>query len=222
MTGFSFRQILQYQGLFVQGMEITLLLAGIAAFFSVLLGVLGAVGVRWGPRPLRWIIRIYVELIRNTPGLIQLFIVFFVLPSFGLRLPPLQAAAIAFSIYFGAYAIEIIRAGLDSIPHSQIEAGQCLGITRWQIFRHVIFMPALRNIYPSFTSQLVLLFLGTSIASQISAEELFYMGSFVESRTYRSFEVYAVVCAIYFAMVIAFKALFAVIGLAAFRWPIRR
>lgn len=216
---FSLRQILQYQDLFLQGVWQTVILACIALFFGVIIGLLGAITVRWGPRPLQIFIRAYVEVIRNTPGLIQLFIVFFVLPMINLRLPPFQAAAIAFSIYFGAYAVEIIRAGLDSIPRSQIEAGQCLGISRWHVFRYVIFMPALRNIYPAFTSQIVLLLLGTSIASQISAEELFYMGSFVESRTYRSFEVYALICAIYLFMVLVLKAFFAIGGKLLFRWP---
>jgi polar amino acid transport system permease protein len=219
MTGFNLSQILHYQDLFLSGVLMTALLSCIAMFFGSIIGVLGAVGVRWGPRPVQYVLRAYVEVIRNTPGLIQLFIVFFVLPSFELRLPPFHAAAIAFSIYFGAYAIEIIRAGLDSIPRSQIEAGQCLGITRWEVFRHVICMPALRNIYPAFTSQIVLLVLGTSIASQISAEELFYMGSFVESRTYRSFEVYTFVCAIYLVMVLILKTVFAAGGRILFRWP---
>jgi polar amino acid transport system permease protein len=219
MGGFNLSQIMQYQDLFLQGLVVTALLTGISLFFGAIIGVAGAVGAKWGPRPLQYGLRAYVELIRNTPGLIQLFIVFFVLPIFGLRLPAFHAASIAFSIYFGAYAIEIVRAGLDSIPRSQLEAGQCLGITRWQVFRHVIFMPALRTIYPSFTSQIVLLLLGTSIASQISAEELFYMGSFVESRTYRSFEVYAFVCAIYLAMVLIMKTLFAAGGHLLFRWP---
>lgn len=218
----NFQQLWRYQDRFVEGAILTAVLTGVAAVAGTLIGVLGAVLVRNGPRPVRWLIRSYIEVIRNTPSLIQIFLIFFVLPAFGLKLPPFEAASVALSIYFGAYAIEIIRSGLDSIPRSQIEAGACLGLSRWEVFRHIVLAPALRNIYPAFTSQFVLLLLGTSIASQISAEELFHTASFVESRTYRSFEVYAVVCAIYFALAMAFKTAFAIVGRLAFRWPTRR
>lgn len=218
----NFQQLWRYQDQFVEGALITLALTVIAAAAGLAIGVAGASGMRGGPRPVRFALRGYIEIFRNTPSLIQIFLIFFVLPSFGLKLPAFEAAAVALSLYFGAYAIEIVRAGLDSIPRSQVEAGQCLGLTRWQVFRHIVLPPAMRNVYPAFTSQFVLLLLGTSLASQVAAGELFHAASFIESRTYRSFEVYAVVCAIYFAMVIAFKALFAGIGLAAFRWPVRR
>lgn len=218
----NFQQLWRYQDRFVEGVVLTITLTGISAVAGTLIGLLGAMLIRSGPRPVRWLIRSYIEIIRNTPSLIQIFLIFFVLPAFGMKLPPFEAASVALSIYFGAYAIEIIRSGLDTIPRSQIEAGACLGLSRWEVFRHIVLAPALRNIYPAFTSQFVLLLLGTSIASQISAEELFHTASFIESRTYRSFEVYAVVCAIYFALVMAFKAAFAIVGRLAFRWPTRR
>ncbi|MBA1154596.1 ABC transporter permease subunit [Microvirga mediterraneensis] len=218
----NFQQLWRYQDRFAEGVVLTITLTGISAVAGTLIGLLGAMLIRSGPRPVRWLIRSYIEIIRNTPSLIQIFLIFFVLPAFGIKLPPFEAASVALSIYFGAYAIEIIRSGLDTIPRSQIEAGACLGLSRWEVFRHIVLAPALRNIYPAFTSQFVLLLLGTSIASQISAEELFHTASFIESRTYRSFEVYAVVCAIYFALVIAFKVAFAIVGRLAFRWPTRR
>ncbi|MBD3847635.1 amino acid ABC transporter permease [Bosea sp. SSUT16] len=218
----NFQQLWRYQDQFIEGALITLALTLIAAVVGLAIGVAGAALLRGGSKPVRLAIRSYIEIFRNTPSLIQIFLIFFVLPAAGLKLPAFEAAAVALSLYFGAYAIEIVRAGLDSIPKSQVEAGQCLGLTRWEVFRHIVLPPALRNVYPAFTSQFVLLLLGTSLASQVAAGELFHAASFIESRTYRSFEVYAVVCAIYFAMVIAFKALFAVIGLAAFRWPVRR
>ncbi|MEZ0167527.1 amino acid ABC transporter permease [Microvirga sp. TS319] len=218
----NFQQLWRYQDRFIEGVVLTVTLTGIAAVAGTLIGLLGAVLVRSGPRPVRWLIQSYIEVIRNTPSLIQIFLMFFVLPASGLKLPPFEAASVALSIYFGAYAIEIIRSGLDTIPRSQIEAGACLGLSRWEVFRHIVLAPALRNIYPAFTSQFVLLLLGTSIASQISAEELFHTASFVESRTYRSFEVYTVVCAIYFILAMAFKGMFAVVGRLAFRWPTRR
>lgn len=98
----------------------------------------------------------------------------------------------------------------------------CIGLTHFQVMRYVILPPALRNIYPSITSQFILLLLGTSIASQISVDELFHVAGIVDSRTYRSFEVYALICAIYLALSLSFKLLFAVLGHLMFRWPVRR
>ncbi|WP_225769035.1 amino acid ABC transporter permease [Inquilinus sp. Marseille-Q2685] len=222
MDRLNFRPLWRYEDQLLDGALMTLLLTGIAAAAGLAIGVAGALALRHSPRPLRLLVRAYVELIRNTPALIQLFLIFFVLPGLGLKLPPFEAAAVALSLYFGAYATEIVRSGLDSIHRSQVEAASCLGLTRWQVFRHVVLPPALRNVYPSITSQFVLLLLGSSLASQVSAEELFHTAGFVESRSFRSFEVYAVVCVLYLAMVAAFKALFAAVGRLAFRWPVRR
>lgn len=222
MPQLNFRPIWRYDADLVHGVLITLLLTVAATIIGLLIGITGAVLIRNGPKPVRLLIRTYIEVIRNTPVLLQIFIIFFVLPSIGLKLSPVVASIVALSIYFGAYSVEIIRSGLDSIPRSQLEAGVCLGLTRWQVLTRVVLPPALRNIYPSMTSQFVLLLLGTSIASQVSADELFHVAGFIDSRTYRSFEVYTLACALYFALVILFKIAFALLGRAVFRWPTRR
>jgi polar amino acid transport system permease protein len=222
MNRLNFSQLWRYDDVFLHGVLVTLLLTLIATVAGLLIGALCASAAQSRFAALRLAVRAYVEIIRNTPTLIQIFLIFFVLPFAGLRLPPVYAAATALSIYFGAHATEILRSGLASIPRSQLEAGQCLGLTRWEVFRHVILPPALRNVFPSLTSQIVLLFLGTSLASQVSAEELFHAAGFVESRTYRSFEVYAVVCAIYLALVLLLKGAFFAVERLAFRWPTGR
>lgn len=222
MQSLNFNQLWRYQDHLIEGLITTLQLTAISTVVGVAIGVLGAMVLRYGAAPFRAAVAGYVGLFRNTPSLIQLFVVFFVLPDLGLKLPAFVAAAVALSLYFGAYATEIVRAGLDSVPRSQVEAGQCLGLTRWQVYRHVIMPPALYNVLPSFSSQFALLLLGTSLASQISVEDLFHAGSFIESRTYRSFEVYAVICAIYLALVLVSKAVFALLGRLAFNWPTRR
>jgi len=218
----NFYPLWRYQEPFLHGIATTLWLTLIATAAGILIGLAGAVCANHRCAAVRWAVRTYVEAIRNTPALIQIFLIFFVLPHSGLRLPPFEAAAVALSLYMGAYATEILRSGLASIPQSQIEAGLCLGLTRFQVFRTVIFLPALRNIYPSLTSQVILILLGSSLASQVSVDELFHTAAFVESRTYRSFEVYALVCALYFAMVLGLRTLFALLGWLAFRWPTRR
>ena len=218
----NFNQLWRYQDQFLHGIQVTLTLTLIATVAGMVIGLAGATLSNTRFAPLRLFIRTYVELIRNTPALIQIFLIFFVLPYAGLRLPPFEAASVALSLYMGAYAVEIFRSGLGSIPKSQIEAGQCLGLTQFQVFRHVILPPALRNVYPSLSSQIILILLGSSLASQVSADELFHTAAFVESRTYRSFEVYALVCVIYFAMVLALRLIFAGVERLAFRWPTRR
>jgi polar amino acid transport system permease protein len=144
------------------------------------------------------------------------------LPSLGLRLDPNQAALLALVVNFGAYGTEIIRAGIESIDHGQIEAGRALGLRPLQIFRHVIMKPALRTVYPSLTSQFIYLMLTSSVVSVISANDLAAAGNDLQSQTFASFEVYLVVTAIYLAMSIGFSMLFALIGQAAFKYPLSR
>ena len=145
----------------------------------------------------------------STPLIVQLFLIFFGLPSAGVKLDADTAAMVALSINLGAYTIEIVRAGLEAIPKSQIEAGQSLGLSPFQIFRYVIIFPALRLMFPALASQFILLMLATSVVSQISAQDLFHTASIVQSRTFRDFEVYIVVAAVYLALALIFRLLFA-------------
>src|SRR3546814_7134747 len=116
-----------------------------------------------GVRPLRWLINTYIELIRNTPFLVQLFFFYFALPAAGVRWSAYTAALVAMVVNLGAYATEIVRAGIESIPKGQIEAGLALNLSRIDIFRFVILKPALRAIYPALTSQFILLMLASSV-----------------------------------------------------------
>jgi len=126
-------------------------------------------------------------------------------------------ATIGLAINLGAYTAEILRAGIESIPRSQVEAGIALGLTRSQIFRHVVLIPTIRNVYPSLTSQFILLMLATSVASQIAAPELFYAGSIIQSRTYRDFEVYTVIAVVYLALALLLRLLLALGSRLLFR-----
>jgi polar amino acid transport system permease protein len=222
MQALNFQQVWRYKEQLLNGVQTTVELTAVAVAAGLVIGLAGALLSRHGSRGARLAVRSYVEVFRNTPSLIQLFVVFFILPGIGLKFPPFIAAAVALSLYFGGYAVEILRAGLESVPRSQIEAGHCLGLSSWQVYRHIVLAPALRAIYPALGTQLVMLLLGTSLASQVSAEDLFHAGSFIESRTYRSFEVYAVICGIYFLLVLATKLLLALGGRLAFTWPVRR
>jgi polar amino acid transport system permease protein len=160
-----------------------------------------------GARPIRMAIAAYVELIRNTPFLIQLFIIYFSLPALGIRLDAITAALLGMSLNFSGYATEIVRSGIEAVPRSQIEAGHSLGFTRLQIFRHVIAFPALRAVYPALASQFVLLMLGSSIVSAISAEELTAVTNTLQSMTFRAFEFYFVATGFYLLMALGARLL---------------
>ncbi|NET10695.1 MAG: amino acid ABC transporter permease, partial [Symploca sp. SIO2B6] len=147
----------------------------------------------------------YVEAIRNTPFLVQLLFIFFGISSLGPRLGSDQAALLALVINFGAYTTEIIRAGIEGIDPNQIEAGLSLGLNRLQVFRHVVLKPAIASIYPALISQIVLLMLLSSVVSQISTEELTFVGNFLRSRTFRDFEIYGAIALIYVALTFSFK-----------------
>jgi len=180
------------------------------------IGALGAAARVYGRPWLGALVAGYVEVIRNTPLLVQLFIVFFGLPSLGVRLDAMTAAFIALSVNLGAYSTEIIRAGLEAVPRAQIEAGYSLGLSRLQVFRYVVLMPALQVMYPALASQFILLMLATSIVSQISAPDLFHTASIIQSRTFRDFEIYAVIAGVYLALALAFKLFFVAIEHFAF------
>ena len=213
---FNFRDVFNNFDVLLAGVGLTLELSAITMVLGLVLGVVMALLKTWGPRPLRWLASAYVEVIRNTPLLVQLFIVFFGLPSLGLRLTAGQAAVITLTINLGAYTTEIVRAGIEAIHKSQIEAGLSLGLSRLQVFRHVVLFPALRVIYPALASQFILLLLATSIVSLIAAKDLFHMAAFLESRTFRSFEIYLVVTGLYLVLALFFRLLFAGIYRLAF------
>jgi polar amino acid transport system permease protein len=169
-----------------------------------------------GPRPVRAAISGYVEFIRNTPFLVQLFIIYFSLPAIGIRFDATMAALIGMSVNFSGYATEIIRSGIEAVPRSQIEAGHSLGLSRLQIFRHIVVFPALRIVYPALASQFVLMMLGSSIVAAISAEELTAVTNSLQSTTFRSFEFYFVATAMYLLMAIGARLLLHAIYWAIF------
>lgn len=208
---FIFSSVLRFQDEILSGVVLTLQLSVLAMLIGLLIGVAGAV-MSGAPQPwLRTPVRAYVELIRNTPLLVQLFIVFFGLPTVGIRLNANEAALVALSINLGAYSIEIIRAGIESLPKSQIEAGRALGLTALQTFRYVVLYQAVKAVYPALASQFVLLMLATSIVSAIGATELFHQAAFIESRTYRSFEIYTLITLSYLLLTVGFRGFFSFI-----------
>lgn len=190
---FDFASVLEHWPLLLQGAWLTIQLSFCGTVLGFVIGTACAIGRR---SRLAWLARVcgvYVEVIRNTPFLMQIFIVYFGFSSLGLKVPAFMAALVALVINIGAYSAEIMRAGFDSIHSGQIEAAECLALSKAQIYWHVILRPAMERVYPALTSQFVLLMLSSSITSQISAEELTAVANRIQSETYRSFETYAVV-----------------------------
>ena len=171
--------------------------------------------------PVRWTVIVFLELIRNTPFLVQIYFVFFALPLVGIRLDPTPTAIIALGVNGGAYAIEILRGGVQAIDKGQIEAGHALGLSKLQVFRLIVFKPALRAVFPSLASQFILLTLTTSIASAISAYELTSVAQRIESDSFRSFEVYGTVTFLYLAMSTALLMGMSAIAQRMFSYPVK-
>jgi polar amino acid transport system permease protein len=208
---FKFGALLRYQDEIVQGVLLTLQLSIVTMICGLVIGLVVAMAAGSPLKALRVPARIYVEAIRNTPLLVQLFIVFFGFPSIGIRLDANTAALIALSINMGAYGAEILRAGFESVRRSQIEAGRSLGLTAGQTFRHVVLFQAVKAIYPALASQFVLIMLATCVVSSIGVAELFHQAAFIDSRTYRSFEAYTLITLAYLILTLGFRAFFSAV-----------
>jgi polar amino acid transport system permease protein len=219
---FQFADVFAAWPLLVRGTWITVQLSLTATLLGLVVAILCAWGKTWGPAPLRAVINAYIELIRNTPFLVQLFFFFFALPAIGLRWSPYTAALTAMVVNLGAYATEIIRAGIQSIPKGQVEAGLALSLRPHQVFRYIILKPALRAIFPALTSQFILLMLSSAVVSVISAEDLTSVAANLQSQTFRSFEIYIVVTLIYLALALSFSAMFRLIQQRLLSYPDRR
>jgi polar amino acid transport system permease protein len=208
---FRFTPVIARIDQLLDGLATTLWLSAAAIALGFLVGLAGALASGSRSRVLRGAVLAYVEAIRNTPLLAQLFFIYFGLPALGLRLEALTAALITLAINLGAYSSEIVRAGIAAVPLGQRDAGAALGLTRWQIMRLIVLKPALKIVFPALASQFTLLMLATSILSQIGVTELFHMASLIDTTTYRSFEVYAVTCGFYLATALAFRLFFAIV-----------
>eukprot|EP01037_Dinobryon_pediforme_P026071 gene26071-28464_t len=212
---FDFLATFDYTDVLVKGILTTIELIAVGGVIGIAVGIFGAWARTQGPRWLKPIVSAYVEVIRNTPFLVQLFFIFFGLPGIGVQISELHAAILAMVINLGAYSTEIIRAGVAATARGQIEAGLSLSMTHLQVFRHIILRPALQKI--------VIVMLGSSVCSQIAVEELSFAANFIQSRNFRAFEAYFVSTLIYLAMAILLRQLLRYIGMIGFSlWDILR
>jgi len=204
---FDFGAVLVDWRLLAKGVAWTIGLTAIATVIGMAVGVACAWARANGPPWLRWVAGSYVELIRNTPFIVQLFFIFFGLPAAGVKLSPETASIIAMVMNLGAYATEIIRAGIEATPKGQIEAAVSLALNKVQVFTRVVLPPALKKVWPAMVSQIIIVMLGSAVCGQISTEELSYAANLIQSRNFRAFESFIIATLIYLALAVALRRL---------------
>jgi len=207
MIELDFPAVLVEWPLLLRGLAMTAGLTALAALIGLAIGVGCAWARAFGPAWLRWIVATYVELIRNTPFIVQLFFIFFGLPSLSVRLTPELASVLAMVINLGAYATEIVRAGIEATPHGQIEAARSLAMSEAQVFLRVVLPPALSRVWPATVSQIIIVMLGSAVCGQIATQELSYYANLIQSRNFRAFEAYIVATLVYLAFAIVLRSL---------------
>ncbi|MBF0817909.1 amino acid ABC transporter permease [Streptococcus acidominimus] len=187
----SFSQIL------IPGLLVTIPLTILSFVFGLVIAVLTAL-VQIARIPvLRQLARFYIWLIRGTPLLVQLYVIFYGLPSLGLVLDAFPSAIFVFSVNTGAYAAETIRASIESVPKGQLEAGYCVGMTFSQTMRRIVLPQAFRVAFPPLSNSLISLVKDTSLAANITVLEMFMATQQIAARTYEPFALYCEVGLIY-------------------------
>ena len=181
----------------IPGLTVTIPLTAISFAIAMVIAIAVALVQFAGIRGLRQLARFYIWVVRGTPLLVQLFIVFYGLPNAGIRLDPLPAAIIVFSINEGAYCAETIRAALESVPSGQMEAGQCVGMSYMQIIRRIVLPQAMRTAFPTLANSLIAMVKDTSLAANITVTEMFMVTRRIVARTYEPLILYIEVGLIY-------------------------
>lgn len=205
MIVLDFAPVLAEWPLLARGVATTVVLTAVAAVLGLSLGIGAAWARLHGSAPLKALAGGYVEAIRNTPFIVQLFFVFFGLPSLGVKLSPEMASVVAMVINLGAYSCEIVRAGLNATPRGQIEAARALAMSEAQVFTRVVLPPALARVWPSIVGQIVIVMLGSAVCGQIATQELSYAANLIHSRNFRAFEATFVAMGLYLALAVALR-----------------
>ena len=187
--------------LLLAGAGITVEITALSVGFGLLIGSMIGVARLCTVKPLRYLANVYVDFIRGTPLLVQIFLVYFALPGLiGERVDPFFAAIAACSINSGAYVAEIFRAGIQSIDQGQMEAGRSLGMSWAQTMRYIIMPQAFKRIIPPLGNEFIAMLKDSSLVSVIGFEELTRRGQLIIARTYASLEIWLAVAIIYLIM----------------------
>ncbi len=192
----------------IEGVQLTLILTVISIIAGTTIAIFLALGKTYGPKYVKWPIIVFIEIIRGTPLLAQLFILYFGLPPYGINLSGFMVAFIGFTINCSAYTAEYLRGSIMSIESNQLRVAQSLGMTKWQGIFNVILPQALRRVVPSWTNEFIYLLKYTSLAYMIGTHELMTQAKFFASRNYEFFKVYLIVALFYLVIVVFFTQIF--------------
>ena len=214
---FQYGQVLGYLPYLLAGAWITLQIAFLAFLGGMLIGLFGALAKTSGGPVSRTVAQTYVTFFTNTPQLVQIFFIFFALPEFGIRLSSYEAVLLGMTLNAGAYLTEIQRAGFASVRRSEIEAAETLGMSRAQIVRYVIVPHIMKVLFPPLSSHYIVMTLGTSMGAFFGLEELTGRAFNIESRTFRSLEIFSIVAGVYLVLNVVASAVLIVIGRVGFR-----
>ena len=208
-AAYSFEWSAVWQGLpyLLRGTGLTIVISGVAMVLAAVLGLALAVATQVGGTAARRAVNAYVEAFRNTPLLIQIFVVYFGLPQIGLRLSPFLSGLSALVLYAAAYNAEIFRAGLEAVPKGQHEAALSCGLGRAQALRWVIVPQAVRIAFPSLGNNLVSLVKNSSLVSTIGMVELMFVANDISFNNFRTFEIYGATAVLYVLLVLALTRL---------------
>ena len=210
MFDFRFYEIyrsLEYMNLLFDGILISSSLTITSGILGFIIAFILAVSIYWKIKPLNYISICWIDFIRNTPLIVQLFFVTFGLPLIFKYVWPFWAhALLALTINFTGYFGEILRSGFNSIPNSQLEAAHSLNLDKLTVFRKIVLPHTLIKMFPSLSSQFIFIFLTTGIISEIGVNDLTHAGLYIDSRTFRTFEIFIVLSILYVALSLTFKA----------------
>ncbi|HBC69598.1 MAG: amino acid ABC transporter permease [Duodenibacillus sp.] len=204
--------ILNSLPLLIRGAGVTLEITALAVGLGLVLGLIAALAQLSNFSPLKWLAKIYVDFIRGTPLLVQIFIIYFALPAIlGRRIDPFVAAVAACSINSGAYIAEIFRAGIQSIEIGQMRAGLSLGMNWSQTMRYIILPQAFKRIIPPLGNEFIAMLKDSSLVSVIGFEELTRSGQLIIAETYGSLEIWTAVAMLYLLMTLTITQLIALL-----------
>jgi len=209
LTAYGFEWVAIARGLpyLLEGAGLTVVISSVAMVLALVLG-LALAAISQAPGPVaRRLVAAYVEVFRNTPLLIQIFIVYFGLPQLGVTLSPFLSGLAALVLYAAAYNTEIFRAGLEAVPHGQFEAARSAGLGELQILRYVIMPQAVRICFPALGNNLVSLVKNSSLVSTIGMVELMFVANDISFNNFRTFEIYGTAAVMYVVIVLALTRL---------------
>ncbi len=189
-------------GRFMSGLRFTITLTLVVMFLGTILGVILALGRSYGIKPISWFCTAYIEIIRGTPMLAQLFILYFALPAYGIRLSAVAVAYLGFTLNCAAYQAEYTRVSIESVGADQYKSAYSLGMKRWQTILFIVLPQAVRWSIPAWTNEFIYILKYTSLAYIIGAPDLMTQGKFIASRNYQFFRVYLIAAIIYLIIVL--------------------